>query len=377
VEAVRAHVGTSVGVMAVVKANAYGHGTRAVAKAAVRAGATSLGVATVEEGRLLRAVGLTVPILVLGPIDGSEYASARAAGLAVSVGDLDAIAQADCSTGDRPLEVHLKVDTGMRRFGAMPAAAVAAVRRIVAAPSLRLGGVFTHFACADEPDLAPTASQAAHFDAVLEHLRESGVQLGCVHAANTAALLHSHRWHYDQVRLGIGLYGLRPSPAAPLLPGMKPALTILSKVRRSFHLRAGDGVGYGATFRAKQDQWAALVPIGYADGYSRLHSNRAWMAVEGRTAPVLGRVSMDQTVVGVGDSVVPLGTEVVVAGPPGNNSGPDLDELAAMVGTINYEVASALSPRVPRFYVRDAQVVAIETLDGYSEIAPSTKEPTL
>ena len=352
-------------VMAIVKANAYGHGAVAVSRAALDAGASWLGVATVDEGIVLRRAGILAPILVIGPIDPSEAPAAVGARLALAIGDsepLVALERAAESTGAGPVEVHIKIDTGMRRFGVMPSDALAMAKRLIRSGAFRLGGVFTHFARSDETDETPTRIQAQQFDEAVASITAAGIHPGIVHAANSAAALRSRRYDYDLVRIGIALYGLPPSDEIGLWPGMRPALSIRSRIRRVFTLQPGDGVGYGATYRASQAERVALVPIGYADGYSRKHSNRSWMGLAGHRAPVAGRVCMDQTVVRVPDEVeVEPGSEIVVLG-DGREGAPTAEDLARLAETNPYEVVTALAARVPRWYVRNGDVVAVETL---------------
>lgn len=356
--------------LAVVKANGYGHGATAIARTALAAGATHLGVATVGEGAVLRRAGLTAPILLLGSIDPVEASAALRLDLQITVGTvdlLDAVAAASRRLAlPNPAAVHLKVDTGLRRYGALPELAISLARRVAADPALALAGCSTHFAASDEADEAFTSEQATRFDRCLAELAEEGICPTRRHAANTGATLRSRRYDYDLVRMGIGLYGLPPSAEVGLAPGMRPVLTLRSRIARIVELAAGEAVGYGRTYRAPVAERVALVPIGYADGYRRGLTDRGWMGCGGRRLPVRGRVSMDQTVVGLPAGVeCRIGDEVVVAGGDADDGAPSLTALAAMVGTINYELATGIAARVPRHYVRGGEVVAIE--DGLGE----------
>ncbi|MDP9364947.1 MAG: alanine racemase, partial [Chloroflexota bacterium] len=349
-------------------ANAYGHGATPIAAAALAAGASRLGVATVGEGARLRHDGIVAPILILGPIDRDEAAAALRLRLDVTVateGLLDAVAAAARNPilGE-PGGVHVKVDTGMRRYGAEPALAVALARQAATDPALRLVGVSTHFAAADEADDGFTREQAACFDRCLAELAEGGVRPDVAHAANSAAALRSTRYHYDLVRAGIALYGLPPSDDVALAPGMRPVLSLRSRVVRVTDLAPGDTVGYGRTYRAAGGERAALVPIGYGDGYPRSLSGRGRMGIEGRAAPVIGRVSMDQTVLAVPDGIgAEVGTEVVVLGDPGEGA-PSAVDLARLLGTIPYEVMTGLAPRIERRYLRSGREVPVSGEDG-------------
>ena len=368
----RSRVTPATRLMAVVKANGYGHGAVMVAHTALEAGASDLGVATVDEGLQLRRAGIRAPILVLGPIDESETGSAVAGGLAVVVADRRLVSAIACAVGesDTPADVHLKIDTGMRRYGVAAGDAVEIASLIASLPSLRLAGTFTHFACADEADETPTIEQLAVFDTEVDAIRAAGVDPGLLHVANSGATLRSRRYDRDIVRIGIALYGIAPSSDIALWPEMRPALTVRSRVRRAFRLRRGDRVSYGGTYVASDDESAALVPIGYADGYHRLLSNRSWMAAGDQRLAVRGRVCMDQTVVGWSSAIdVEVGREVVVVG-DGSGAAPTLSQLAALAGTIPYEFATALAPRVPRIYLRHGRVVAVEDLAGLRNVAP-------
>ncbi len=359
------------GLMAVVKANGYGHGAVMVARTAVEAGATWLAVATVDEGAMLRQAGITVPILVLGPIDPSEARAAVAARLTIAIGGpdlLDPLRQASEACQHGPLSVHVKIDTGMRRYGVLPSEALALAQTIVDTPALRLTGVFTHFARADEADETPTRLQAERFDQTIAELRRAGIAAGLVHAANSAAALRSRAYDYDLVRAGIAIYGIPPSSDVPLLPGMRQVMTLRSRIRRVVRLLPGEGVSYGASYRARESECVGLVPIGYGDGYHRLLSNRAWMGIGGWRAPVAGRICMDQTLVRLpeGREICP-GEEVVVFG-AGEAGEPTLPELAGLAETIPYELATAVSSRVPRWFIRGGRIVAVENLSGLHEM---------
>jgi alanine racemase len=370
---VRQQVTPSARLMAVVKANAYGHGAKIVAKAALESGATELAVATVEEGVQLRLASVGAPILVLGPIDTSEIEPAVSARLSLAVADqavVDAIAFTAAGRSFGPASIHLKIDTGMRRFGIPAAAAADLAACIVSRPSVRLDGTFTHFACADESDESATQRQLAEFDAAVASIRDRRLHPGLLHVANSAATLRSRRYDYDMVRIGISLYGIAPSAAISLWPGMRQALTIRSRVRRVIPLQLGDRVSYGGTYEAACDELAALIPIGYADGYHRLLSNRAWMGVGDATAPVRGRICMDQTVVGWPPHIsAGVDREVVVVG-DGRDAAPTLAQLAELAETIPYELVTALASRVPRQYLCRGKIVAVEDLSGIRFLAP-------
>lgn len=370
VSAIRAMVGTGVVVMAVVKANAYGHGAVAVGQTAVDAGADHLGVATVDEGVQLRSAGIKAPIHALGPADESEIDLAIGRAIELSIGDLsfaEAVAAAADQVGvTSPVHVHLKIDTGMHRFGSEPERVRAISRFIDNHPLLKLRGIFSHFARADELDETPTADQQARFDRVISDLRSDGIAPEFVHIANTAGTLRSRAHDETLVRIGIGVYGLSPSADVPITQGMRPAMTLISRVRRVFALDPGDGVSYGANYRPSSPEVTALVPIGYGDGYRRAFSNQAWMSIGGTECPVRGTVCMDQTIVGIPEGVlIENGDTVIVGGAAEVESVPSLDTLAKLAGTINYEISTGIMRRVPRFFMKSGVVVGIEDLHGY------------
>ncbi|HET8631750.1 MAG TPA: alanine racemase [Thermomicrobiales bacterium] len=357
-------------VMAVVKANAYGHGAVMVARAALDAGARWLGVATVDEGAHLRRAGIAAPILVLAPADPAEAEAAGDADLTLAVADLDlaaAVARAARAAG-RAATVHLEVDTGMRRFGAPAGAAAALAAQVAALPGLRLGGLYTHFATADEADRAFFAEQRARFAAVVREVRAAGIGAPLVHEANSAAALAVPDSHLDLIRVGIALYGLSPLAEVPAPAALRPVAAVRSRVARVLDLAPGDSVSYGRTFVAERPLRAALVPLGYADGYRRALSGRAAMLLGGRRAPVLGRVCMDQTVVAVPEGLdVRVGDEVTALGAQGDDR-VTAEELADLAGTITYEITTGLGARLPRHYLRAGRVVAIEDLAGLHEL---------
>ncbi len=369
----RSLIGAGTRLMAVVKANAYGHGAIAIARAALATGADELAVATVDEAAQLRSAGIAAPILVFGAIGRVERARAIGHDLALVVSDLSfahalaADAKVQGRKEENPVPVHLKIDTGMHRFGATPDRVLDIARAIVSHPELRLAGVMTHLAASDDPDPTFAMEQAATFDRCVASLRDAGIEVPAEHIANSAATLRFPDLHRDMVRVGIAMYGLRPDASMPLPEPMRPILTIHGRLARLIDLEAGDTVGYGRTYLAPSAGCAALVPIGYADGYRRALSSLGWMGVGGAPAPVLGRVSMDQTVIGLpaGFAGEP-GSRVTIVGDgtPMTDGAPTLDELAALIDTISYEMATGLAQRIPRLYVRGGAVVDVCDLHG-------------
>jgi alanine racemase len=372
VRIVRESLTPGTALMAVVKGNGYGHGAVCVAQTALEAGAGLLAVATIGEAQLLRCHGIEATILVLGPINPSEYASALDVDLDVTLIDAESIAEMNRAASEcgRVASVHLKVDTGMNRFGCGLDEAPGLALQIDAASNLRLGGVFTHFAEADGKSVEMTRQQAARFDQALAAISDAGVRVPMRHAANSAATLRSREFDYDAVRLGVAMYGLAPSGEVPLLPGMRPAMRLRSRIARIHDLEPGERVSYGGTYVAETRERIALIPCGYADGYSRAHSNRGWLASGSETLPIRGRVCMDQLMVGLSDlSELRVGSEVTLLGDE-SDLAPTADSIAAALRTINYEVVTSIAARVPRVYVRGGEVVAIQDLSGLSLANP-------
>ncbi len=341
-----------------------------VARHALAHGVDALAVATVDEGAQLRDNGITAEILVIGPIGIRERERAlrhRLSLVITSAAFAQALAGDVRRMGEEPAPVHIKVDTGMHRFGCALEDVVEVARVVTARPELRWAGLMTHLASADEPDRSFTLEQAARFDAVVARLRTEGFRVPTQHVTNSAGTLRFPALHRDMVRVGIALYGLRPDPAMPLPAPMAPVLSIHSHVARVSTLPPGEGVNYGRTYRADQEERIALVPIGYADGYPRTLTPATKMSLAGQPAALLGRVTMDQAVVRVpADVDVRPGDPVVVAGDGSAESAgaPTLDDLASLAGTIGYELAVRLSTRLPRLYVSGGRVVALAELAG-------------
>mgnify|MGYP000029406228 CR=1 FL=1 len=341
-------------VCAVVKADGYGHGSVPVARGALEAGATFLGVAQIDEARALRSAGIDAPVLVLSEpgLGDIDHALAMALHLVAHRPEtIDAIEARAATLGVPPVPVHLKVDTGMRRVGCEPGDAVALAERIATARSLRLAGTMTHLARADEPDAPTTDEQLDRFEHVLAGLAERGIDPGIRHAANSAGAIAHPRARYDMVRVGIATYGIPPAPGMRDLPELHPALRWTSSVRHVKSVSAGESVSYGHRHTFDADTVVATIPVGYADGYRRrLGLVGGEVLIGGRRCPVVGVVTMDQFVVDCGpDSAVGVGDEVVLIGAQGSER-ITADDLAGLLDTIGYEVVCDLSSRVERTY---------------------------
>jgi len=339
--------------LAVVKADGYGHGSVPAARASLAGGATWLGVALVEEGEVLRRSGITAPVLVLSEPRPSAMGQVVASDLRPTLyteEGVAAAAKAACIL-PAPLRVHVKVDTGMHRVGATPDTAVALGRAVAERPELHLEGLFTHFAVADEPDRSATADQLAGLHEVAARLADLGIRPDLLHAANSAGLLAHPDSHLDLVRCGIALYGLAPAPALAGRADLHPALAFKAEVSFVKPLAAGQALSYGLRWSAPADTVVATVPVGYADGVPRSYgASGGQVLIGGRRCPVVGTVTMDQLLVdcGPGTTTSP-GDECVLIGRQGEEE-VTAWEWAERVGTIAYEVVCGLSARVPRFW---------------------------
>lgn len=354
-----------VDIIAVVKADGYGHGAEAVAETAIAAGATALAVATVEEAVVLRRTRPRDPLLVLlGAQEQAERDAAVDLGLAVTVWDLDgarAMAEAARAAGKTAV-LHFKVDTGLTRLGAPLGEAAERFAAIGKLPGVRVDGVFTHLARAEETDLATTQLQLDRFDTFLDAISAPR----WVHTSATGGVASlAPRSRVTAVRPGLALYGLDAAPHLATTLVLRPALTWRSKVHRAADVPRGTGVSYGHDYRLARDGRIATVPVGYGDGLSRL-ARQASLLVHGVAVPIVGRVAMDQVMLDVSEvGDVNAGDEVVVIGTQ-QGATVTADDLARASGTINYEVVTSIKPRVPRRYLRGGRVVATKTLaDGY------------
>ena len=350
--------------MAVVKANAYGHGAVPVARTALENGASRLAVNRAIEGVELRQAGITAPVLILGYSFPSEAETIVRWDLTPTVTTVEG-ALALSAMSDRQGKVtpiHVKVDTGMGRFGLLPDEVVAFVRRIAELPGLKLEGLFTHFAVADLADKTYTRRQFGLYMQVVRQLEDAGFTIPVKHVANSAATLDLPERHLDMVRCGIALYGLRPSDEVEPAISLKPAMTLKSRVARVRTLPPGSSISYGCTYTTTRPTPVALVPVGYGDGYHRILSNKGAVLIGGKRAPIVGRVCMDQFVVDVTNiEGVRQDDEVVVFGRQGDEE-ISAEEVAALAGTINYEVVTSILPRVTRVYLKGGQVVEVRPL---------------
>ncbi len=339
--------------MAVVKADAYGHGAVECARAALAGGASALAVASVEEAEQLRLSGLDdVAILIMSPLSGSACGRALRQRCEVVISDAAAVAPLIAArTAGEPVLVHVEVDTGMGRLG-VPTDEALALADAAEASGARVVGVMTHFATADVtdgPDAGFMREQLVRFRAIVPAFRDRFPGI-TVHAANSAGTLRDHGAAFDMVRCGIALYGCSPFGGDPTADDLTPALSWHSRLALVKHISSRESVGYGRTWRAARGTWIGTIPVGYADGFARDLSNRGEVLVGGRRVPVVGSVSMDLITVDLGPEATERGgEEVVIIGSQGTER-MTADEIARLRGTIAYEVTCAVSPRVARVH---------------------------
>lgn len=340
-------------VMGIVKANGYGHGAVEVARTILANGAERLGVAVLEEGRQLREAGISVPILVLGAALPETALAMLHYDLTPTVCTYDgakALSAAAKALG-KEVKVHIKVDTGMGRIGVFPDEKGAQlIKEIAELPNLQIEGIFTHFAAADEKNKEYTLSQFDKFLGFTSKLEEMGIEIPIRHVANSAALLDLPQTHLDMVRPGIILYGLYPSQEVERKIQLRPAMALKAKVVYVKEVPEGAAISYGRTFVAQEKCKILSLPMGYADGFSRLLSNKGEVLVKGRRVRIVGRVCMDQCLaLYEGDENAEIGEEVVIMGQQGEEE-ISAEEIADHLGTINYEVVCMVGGRVPRKY---------------------------
>jgi len=365
VEAIRAR--SKADVIAVVKADAYGHGAQAVAEACFEAGAVMVAVAAVEEGLALREDGVNGPILVLlGPTDSSEVAHAVAQDLFLVVWDVErarAISEA-ATVLRRTARVHFKVDTGLTRLGSPTADAATRYRAIAALPHIEMDGIFTHFATADDPDTSNDRTQLERFREVLSTLADRPRLVHAAASAGVAAFASVEGM--NAVRTGLAIYGLHAAPHLANALLLHPALTWRSRIHRLASVPAGTGVSYGHEYRLPRDGRIATVPVGYGDGLPRIAGKHGGVLVRGRRVGFAGRICMDLVMLDVTDIAdAREGDDVVLVGAQAG-ARQTVEDLADACGTINYEIVTGIRRRVPRRYFRGGKIVATRTLaEGY------------
>jgi len=363
--AVRGLIGPRREVLLVAKADAYGHGAREMAAAAESAGVTQLGVATLHEGLQLRQSGCRLPIVALSPLLPAEIEDAVASGIDPTVGD-EAFARelsAAAVRAQRPVRFHVEIDTGMGRIGVREEAAEEFVARVSALPGLRLASLYTHFPDADAADLTFARAQVARFTALLDRLAARGLRPPRVHASNSAGTVNLPEAYFDWVRVGLVAYGVHP-PNDQAGPSLAPVMSLRTRLVQVRDLPAGATISYGRTYTTRRPSRIGVMPVGYGHGYSWLLSNRGQVLIAGKRAPIVGRVTMDLTMIDVTDVPgVEVGDEAVLFGEQAGAAIP-VEEFAAWSETLAYEVMCTLGKRVPRLYVAGDRAVRMTTLVG-------------
>ena len=353
VQVIKQHIGPDVALFAVVKANGYGHGVEEIARAAVDHGGDRLAVGRLEEGVQLREAGITAPILVLTYTPPNNVDAGIAHNLTLTVADLPVVRSVSHQAERMGItaRLHVKVDTGMGRFGLLPEEVIPFFEQAASLPNIEIEGLFSHFSTADLADKSYTERQFKMFERVLRQLEARGYRIPVRHIANSAATFGHPATHLDAVRVGIAMYGLQPSDEVDPPVLIKPALTFKSSVARVRTLPAGASISYGRTVVTSRALPTALIPVGYGDGYHRALSNRGAVLINGQRAPIVGRVCMDQFVVDISTcGPVALGDEVVLVGCQ-QGACITAEEVAGWAGTIHYEITTGLLPRVQRVFV--------------------------
>ncbi|WP_028609436.1 alanine racemase [Paenibacillus harenae] len=356
--------------MASVKANAYGHGAVEVAREAERFGVDYLGVAFLDEALQLRKAGIRTPILVLGFVAPDALSVARDSDVTISLFRKDVIeaaAKLPLDETGKKLKAHIKIDTGMGRLGVLGKdAAIAFIEAALSVPQLMIEGMFTHFASADEADKTYTKLQVDRFREITDYMEKKGISIPIIHAANSAAGIDTPDWAGGMLRLGISMYGLYPSVEVNRQRiKLEPVMALKTEVVMVKNAPEGWGISYGTRYKAEEGERIGTLPIGYADGYSRMLTGKAHGLVRGVKTPIRGTICMDQCMIsldsvaaGAGDAPVETGEEVVLIGRQGD-AVITAEEVADQLGTLNYEVTCMLANRVPRVYVKGGRIAAV------------------
>lgn len=352
----------NIAMMAAVKANGYGHGAIEVAKAAIEAGVSHIAVAFVDEGIELREAGITVPILVLGYTPEEAIIDAIEYDIMMTVYRIDDLRNIDCIAErlKKTARIQIKIDTGMSRIGLQEEEVVPFLQELKVMQHVEVAGMFTHYSTADEVDKTYTLMQKDLFEKAVNIAKDMGLHLPLIHSSNSAGTMELNNEFQNMVRVGIGIYGMYPSKEVNhKTVTIQPILTLKSKVAHVKRAKQGRGVSYGNTYVAAGDEWVATIPIGYADGFSRQLSSRGYALVNGVRVPIIGRVCMDQLMLDVTKAMpVHVGDEVVFYGKQGNEE-IAVEEVADMLGTINYEVTCMLNRRIPRVYKENDKIVSV------------------
>lgn len=350
-------------VMAVVKANAYGHGAVEAGKTFIENGANRLAVATIREAVELRKAGIEVPILILGDTPNNKHELAVKWNITETIFNYEKAKKLSevAKNNNKIVDIHIKIDTGMGRIGFLPSKeTIKEIEAINTLSNLRIEGIFTHFARADEKDKTFTKEQFKRFKWVINEIEKARINIPIKHVSNSAGIIDLPEYNLDMVRSGIINYGLYPSNEVNKEKiDLKPAMTLKTRISNIKKVPKNTGVSYGHTFVTKRDSIIGTIPIGYADGFTRLLSSKAEVLVKGERVPVIGRICMDQCMIDLTDVYnVNIGDEVIVFG-EGSHGKISIDEVAEKLGTINYEIICMVGRRIPRVYKRNGEITKI------------------
>lgn len=350
-------------VTAVVKANAYGHGSIEASKVFLENGADRLAVATLSEGVELRRASIKAPILILGFTPENQHKIAVENDITETIYSLESAEKLSktASRLNKKGKIHIKVDSGMGRIGfRAEESSIDDIEKIYKLPNIEIEGIFTHFAKADEVDKGYTKEQYKNYKWVIDRLKDRNINIPIKHVSNSAATIDLPEYNLNMVRGGIMIYGLYPSKDVDKKKvSLKPAMTLKAKISHLKEVPEGTGVSYGQIFVTKRKSKIATIPIGYADGFTRLLTSKVEVSIGGKRVPIVGKICMDQCMIDVTDiENVEIGDEVVLFG-DGKNGAPHIDEIAEKLNTINYEVVCMVGRRVPRVYIKDGNIVKI------------------
>ena len=368
--AIRAHVGEKTKIMAVVKADGYGHGYLETAKTVIDSGADALAVAFMDEAIQIRKCGITTPVLILGythPHYADELIERDIMPNCYTFEMAKAMSDAGRRLG-KTGKIHIKIDTGMGRVGyrycgdeSVDRATVEEIKRISELPNLEIDGLFTHFAVADDDDDDYTKAQYERFKELCDRVKADGVKVNLCHCCNSAGLMRFPQYHMDMVRPGIIMYGLMPSGFVDKnILKLRPAMSLKAKITNIKTVEKGVSVSYGRKYITTDTTKIATVSIGYADGYSRILSGKVEMLAGGKKTPQIGTICMDQCMIDVTDvNNINIGDEAILFGSDDSGNQIPIEEIAEIMGTINYEILCVIGKRVPRVYLRDGQVADV------------------
>jgi len=343
-------------IMAIVKANGYGHGASEIAKVSLEEGVGWLGVATVHEGVELREAGIEAPILVLGTLLSNQIDDIVEYNLTPTVYTYDLAKKLSQIGID--IKIHIKIDTGMGRIGLIAEEAGEEILKIANLANIKIEGIFTHFAKSDV-DKAYTAKQLNRFNQLIDFLKDNGIEVPIIHTSNSAAIINCPKAHYKMVRMGIILYGLYPDQTLSNQIELKSAMSWKAKIVHVKEVKTGTAISYGCTYVTKSKTKIATLPVGYHDGYSRALSGQVEVLFKGQRVPVIGNICMDQMMIDVSGMEVEVGDVVTLLGKEGGEE-ISANELAYKLGTINYEVISRIGLRVPRIFYKDQKIIGFK-----------------